>query len=128
MIRRPPRSTRTDTLFPYPTLVRSRRLGVALEGAGETDMAVSPPPADPVARRIPYFCSGCPHNRSTKLPAGSMGMAGIGCHSMVTFTRPDENLPPTQMGGEGANWFGIAPFSGTRHILDRTSPRLNSSH
>src|SRR3546814_2881258 len=46
-----------------------------------------------------------------------MGMAGIGCHSMVTFTRPEENLPPTQMGGEGANWFGIAPFSGTRHIF-----------
>src|SRR3546814_19261887 len=48
---------------------RLRRLGVALAGAGETEMAVSPPPADLVARRIPYFCPGCPHNRSTKLPA-----------------------------------------------------------
>src|SRR3546814_4675650 len=73
---------------------RLRRLGVALEGAGETDMAVSPPPADPVARRIPYFCSGCPHNRSTKLPAGSMGMAGIGCHSMVT--RSEEHTSELQ--------------------------------
>src|SRR3546814_13918925 len=46
---------------------RLRRLGVALEGAGETDMAVSPPPADPVARRIPYFCSGCPRSEERRV-------------------------------------------------------------
>ncbi len=70
----------------------------------------------PAAMRMPYFCSGCPHNRSTKLPEGSLGMAGIGCHAMAAFKRPDTMLP-TQMGGEGLNWTGAAPFSGTRHMF-----------
>ena len=68
-------------------------------------------------RRTPYFCSGCPHSRSTRIPAGSISMTGIGCNTMVNFVRPDEALLPTQMGGEGANWMGLAPFTETPHIF-----------
>jgi indolepyruvate ferredoxin oxidoreductase len=66
--------------------------------------------------RMPYFCSGCPHNTSTKVPEGSLAMAGIGCHAMALFNRKD-TLPPTQMGGEGINWTGVAPFSNTKHMF-----------
>ena len=66
--------------------------------------------------RTPYFCSGCPHNTSTRLPEDSMAMAGIGCHAMAMFKRSD-TLPPTHMGGEGMNWAGAAAFSGTRHMF-----------
>ncbi len=66
--------------------------------------------------RLPYFCSGCPHNTSTKLPEGSQAMAGIGCHGMAVLNRTD-TLPPCQMGGEGANWIGLAPFTDTRHVF-----------
>lgn len=73
--------------------------------------------AGAASRRSPYFCSGCPHNRSTRIPAGSLSMTGIGCHTMANFVRPDEALLPTQMGGEGANWLGLAPFTDTPHIF-----------
>ncbi len=66
--------------------------------------------------RTPYFCSGCPHNTSTKVPDGSVGMAGIGCHYMVKWmNRNTETF--TQMGGEGASWIGMAPFTETRHVF-----------
>lgn len=68
-------------------------------------------------RRAPYFCSGCPHSRSTRVPEGSLSMTGIGCHAMVALARPAEALLPTHMGGEGANWMGLAPFTGTKHIF-----------
>jgi indolepyruvate ferredoxin oxidoreductase len=68
-------------------------------------------------RRAPFFCSGCPHNRSTKVPTGSLSMTGIGCHTMVALARPAEALMPTHMGGEGANWIGLAPFTNTKHIF-----------
>ena len=75
-------------------------------------------PADPGAlKRTPYFCSGCPHNRSTRIPDGSISMTGIGCHTMANFVRPKEALLPTQMGGEGANWLGLAPFTRTKHMF-----------
>ncbi len=66
--------------------------------------------------RIPYFCSGCPHNSSTKVPEGSRALAGIGCHFMVQWMERD-TATYTQMGGEGANWFGQAPFSKTGHVF-----------
>jgi len=66
--------------------------------------------------RAPTFCSGCPHNTSTKLPEGSFAMGGIGCHGMASFARTD-TLAPTQMGGEGANWTGLAHFTDTPHIF-----------
>ena len=64
----------------------------------------------------PYYCSGCPHNTSTKVPEGSMGLAGIGCHYMVTWMDRNTNTF-TQMGGEGATWIGQAPFAETRHVF-----------
>ncbi len=74
-------------------------------------------PATLGVKRSPYFCSGCPHNRSTQIPDGSMSMTGIGCHTMVNFVRPDMALLPTQMGGEGGNWIGLAPFTSTKHVF-----------
>ncbi|MDB5593513.1 MAG: pyruvate ferredoxin/flavodoxin oxidoreductase [Hyphomicrobiales bacterium] len=66
--------------------------------------------------RTPYFCSGCPHNSSTRVPEGSRAYAGIGCHYMVQWMdRETEGF--TQMGGEGANWIGEAPFSKRRHVF-----------
>jgi indolepyruvate ferredoxin oxidoreductase len=70
----------------------------------------------PPIQRIPYFCSGCPHNTSTRVPEGSRALAGIGCHYMVQWM--DRNTDTfTQMGGEGATWIGQAPFSKTEHIF-----------
>jgi indolepyruvate ferredoxin oxidoreductase len=66
--------------------------------------------------RTPHFCSGCPHNTSTKLPEGSRAQGGIGCHYMTQWM--DRNTDTfTQMGGEGATWIGQAPFTDTPHIF-----------
>jgi len=68
------------------------------------------------ANRLPYFCSGCPHNTSTRLPEGSSALAGIGCHFMASWMdRDTEGL--IQMGGEGANWITRSKFNGDRHIF-----------
>ena len=66
--------------------------------------------------RLPYFCSGCPHNRSTRIPQGSRGHGGVGCHFMATYM-DRENFTHTQMGGEGATWIGQAPFVDTPHVF-----------
>ncbi len=67
-------------------------------------------------KRIPYFCSGCPHNTSTRVPEGSRALAGIGCHYMALWMdRKTDTF--TQMGGEGASWIGQAPFSKTSHVF-----------
>ena len=69
-----------------------------------------------VASRTPYFCSGCPHNTSTKVPEGSIAAAGIGCHFMSLWMDRD-TTGFTQMGGEGAQWVGQAPFTTREHIF-----------
>ena len=69
-----------------------------------------------MAARLPYFCSGCPHNSSTKVPEGSRAYAGIGCHYMVQWMDRDTS-GFTHMGGEGANWIGEAPFSNRDHVF-----------
>ncbi|MDH6198384.1 indolepyruvate ferredoxin oxidoreductase [Mycobacterium frederiksbergense] len=70
-------------------------------------------------RRTAYFCSGCPHNRSTVVPDGSLAAGGIGCHTLVTMTDRQESQVTalTQMGGEGAQWIGQAPFTDVEHIF-----------
>jgi len=69
-----------------------------------------------IAARLPYYCSGCPHNTSTKVPEGSRAYAGIGCHYMVQWM--DRNTQGfTHMGAEGANWIGEAPFSKRGHVF-----------
>ena len=69
-----------------------------------------------IAQRIPYFCSGCPHNTSTVVPEGMRAYAGIGCHFMAQWM-DRSTLGYTQMGGEGANWVGEAPFSARQHVF-----------
>jgi indolepyruvate ferredoxin oxidoreductase len=70
----------------------------------------------PPSSRKPYYCAGCPHNTSTKVPEGSFAMVGIGCHYMVQWMDRNSALC-TQMGGEGVPWVGAAPFSETKHIF-----------
>ena len=72
--------------------------------------------APDIAARTPYFCSGCPHNTSTKVPEGSRAYAGIGCHIMALWMDRDTS-GYTHMGGEGANWIGEAKFSKREHVF-----------
>ncbi len=73
-------------------------------------------PAPLTLARQPYFCSGCPHNRSTVLPEGSIASAGIGCHGMALLM-DRRTMGLTHMGGEGVQWVGMAPFTETPHIF-----------
>ena len=66
--------------------------------------------------RIPWFCSGCPHNTSTRVPEGSRATAGIGCHYMAVWMDRSTSTF-TQMGGEGVPWVGQAPFTKDKHIF-----------
>jgi indolepyruvate ferredoxin oxidoreductase len=67
-------------------------------------------------KRTPYFCAGCPHSTSTRVPEGSKALAGIGCHFMASWMdRNTESL--IQMGGEGVNWVGRSRFTGNGHIF-----------
>jgi len=107
-----------DRLRPLLHRILSRRI----EGLPE---AATVPVADPggapvgveITHRVPFFCSGCPHNRSTVAPDGSIIGAGIGCHTMVQLSAEPRRrgLALTQMGGEGAQWIGQEPFSLADH-------------
>jgi indolepyruvate ferredoxin oxidoreductase len=68
------------------------------------------------AGRVPYFCSGCPHNSSTRVPEGSEAIAGVGCHFMATYIFSGTRIF-SPMGSEGAAWVGHAPFTDTKHIF-----------
>ncbi|MCR9097096.1 MAG: indolepyruvate ferredoxin oxidoreductase family protein [bacterium] len=67
--------------------------------------------------RLPSFCSGCPHNRSTVVPEGSIALGGIGCHGMAVFLPERRTLAVNQMGAEGVNWIGQAPYTEVDHIF-----------
>ena len=97
-----------------------RRLRAAGIEARERLPAIAPAPRALPLARTPYFCSGCPHNSSTRVPEGTTVGAGIGCHAMVLLM-PDSQagdvVGVTQMGGEGAQWLGMAPFVADRHFV-----------
>src|SRR5690606_21317412 len=84
---------------------------------------VPPPPAPSLTvqpgglARLPSFCSGCPHNRSTVVPEGSIALGGIGCHGMAVWLPERRTLAVNQMGAEGANWIGQAPYVEIPHIF-----------
>jgi len=69
-----------------------------------------------LAARKPYFCSGCPHNTSTKVIDGSRALGGIGCHTLAVWMDRSTDTY-SQMGGEGASWFGQAPFTEEKHVF-----------
>ena len=74
-------------------------------------------PAPLTLARQPFFCSGCPHNRSTVVPEGSMAGGGIGCHGMALAMPERHTVGTTHMGGEGVQWVGMAPFTDTKHMF-----------
>jgi indolepyruvate ferredoxin oxidoreductase len=96
---------------PVEQRVRER---LAYIEAKEAVLKVGKP--DPQKDRIPYFCSGCPHNTSTRVPEGSRALAGIGCHYMALWM--DRSTATfTHMGAEGSTWIGEAPFTEEKHVF-----------
>ncbi len=85
---------------------------LAIVDAREQSLAQIPSAGD----RQPWFCSGCPHNTSTRVPEGSRAAAGIGCHFMATWM-DRSTVTFSQMGGEGVSWVGQAPFTNEKHIF-----------
>ena len=122
-----------EELFPTrmaldPVMIAEKIGGILIEEGRGTDAvkaglqaieeAKKADNAPEIASRLPYFCSGCPHNTSTKLPEGSRAYGGIGCHIMALWM--DRGVSGyTHMGGEGANWIGEAPFSTTPHVFQQ---------
>ena len=100
----------------------AKRLDALLPGLNLSERAAALAPAPeriievPGAQRTSWFCSGCPHNTSTKVPEGSRALAGIGCHVMASWM-DRETSSITQMGGEGVNWVGSSRFTGNGHIF-----------
>jgi indolepyruvate ferredoxin oxidoreductase len=103
--------------------VIARRLGrrVALDSVRARVAVIEAARERPVSltlARPPFFCSGCPHNRSTVVPEGSMAAAGIGCHGLA-LNMGRSVIGITQMGGEGAQWVGLAPFVDVPHLFQQ---------
>ncbi len=86
------------------------------EAEARLEAAKTAAAAVPLHVRTPYFCSGCPHSTSTRVPEGSRAVAGIGCHFLATYMNRGTDSY-TQMGGEGVLWAGQAPFTDEPHIF-----------
>lgn len=112
-------------LIPADGELTAARLTGPLRRVLRDRVTVTSPPPPPLqltalpSKRTAYFCSGCPHNRSTTVPEGSLAGGGIGCHTLVTMSsRTDSQVTGlTQMGGEGAQWIGQAPYTDVGHIF-----------
>ncbi|MEP7184070.1 MAG: indolepyruvate ferredoxin oxidoreductase family protein, partial [Betaproteobacteria bacterium] len=93
---------------------QSEKLKARVDWINAKEAALAKPKI--LLERIPYFCSGCPHNTSTNVPEGSRATAGIGCHVMAIWMDRSTNTF-THMGGEGVPWIGQAPFTKEKHIF-----------
>ena len=93
----------------------ARRMDERLAVVDAREQALSAAHID-TGERAPWFCSGCPHNTSTRVPEGSRAVAGIGCHYMATWMDRSTSTF-TQMGGEGVSWIGQAPFTTDAHVF-----------
>jgi indolepyruvate ferredoxin oxidoreductase len=102
---------------PLPlALILGERLGLPEAQLAPLRARLAGPPAPVLELRTPYFCSGCPHNTSTRVPDGALAIGGIGCHTLAMFM--DRGMRTfSHMGGEGATWIGIAPFTGMGHVF-----------
>jgi indolepyruvate ferredoxin oxidoreductase len=94
----------------------AKRIDAHLALLDSKDQAMKNLTLSAAAERQPWFCSGCPHNTSTKVPEGSRAMAGIGCHFMSIWM-DRSTIGFTQMGGEGVPWTGQQPFSKEHHVF-----------
>ena len=116
----------TPSIIARAVARRLKRLGVPAEVAARMDerlrvidakeQALAAKAAVPVGERTPWFCSGCPHNTSTRVPEGSRALAGIGCHYMAVWM-DRSTVTFSQMGGEGVAWIGQAPFTTDGHVF-----------
>lgn len=118
MLVKPYGGLETDDIIP----VVANRIGrrIALDSIAERLEVLDTPPhlgTIPLIPRSPFFCSGCPHNRSTAAPDGALVGGGIGCHTMLLLMPNREVTGITAMGGEGVQWVGAAPFSNADHIF-----------
>jgi indolepyruvate ferredoxin oxidoreductase len=110
----------TPLIVAQVVVVRLRHMGMASDlEARLAILAAIAGPAQiiPFPSRKPFFCAGCPHNTSTKLPNGSVAGGGIGCHVMALSQPERKTTTFCQMGGEGLQWVGAAPFSAVPHIF-----------
>lgn len=108
-------ATRISKYFAGHPVEQRVKERIAYLEAKEAILKVSTKP-DLGKDRVPYFCSGCPHNTSTKVPEGSRALAGIGCHYMVLWM-DRETSTFTHMGAEGVTWVGQAPFTNENHLF-----------
>src|SRR5690606_14564647 len=113
-----------------PTLVAgalrrwlAQAAGITLDDSSSTLVPTQAARLGAPARR-PYFCSGCPHNTSTKVPDGSQALAGVGCHYMATWMDRDTS-GLTQMGGEGTDWIGLSRYTRMPHIFQNMGEGTN---
>ena len=124
-----PKADLTPAIIAKAVARRLKKLGVpadivrrmderiaVIEAKDRALVALKADTAGAVGDRTPWFCSGCPHNTSTKVPEGSRAVAGIGCHYMVNWMDRSTSTF-TQMGGEGVPWVGQSPFTTEKHIF-----------
>ncbi len=121
-----PKADLTPAIIARAIAKRLKKLGVSADIARRMDERIAvldareralAEPKQETGDRVPWFCSGCPHNTSTRVPDGSRAVAGIGCHYMANWM-PDRNTSTfTQMGGEGVTWVGQSPFTKENHVF-----------